>query len=594
MCIRDRYMGVEANTQSFFDKHVDDITAIDVHPDGVTVVTGELGPKPTIYVWSSETMMPLHVLKGGVIKGIATVAFSLSGARIAAACIDDNHTIAVFDLRVGALEGTERGDTAIISELRWKDDRDFVTVGPKHFKAWTAENKAFRSKRGVFGNANNLLVTAAFNNEDCLVGASNGELQIWMGANMTKALPIHTAGIDALYVDVNYILTGGKDSKVNFLDRTNYAVLLSVSIAESVKLSRCPKVRSVCLARDGKTMLVGTFGSEIFEVSTKDAKITKTTKFATPRDIIRGHYTPNAKWTNEVWGLAIFNDGKRFATCSDDGTLRIWSVQNKRLLEVFDLNTDKDGNPLEPDKKTGDLVDSAKGRSLSISPDDGTIAVGCKDGTVRIVNARTLEHVTIFKNRGAWISEVKYSPSGDLLAVGSHEAFIDVYLVPSYKKKFSVKKHSSYITHIDWSENSANLQSNCGAYELLFWDVSTGQQLPGGATMLRDERWATWTCVLGWPVQGIWPPNADGTDINSVDRSKNPHPGGYYVLAAGDDSSRVRLLRYPSLKKGSEATVGRGHSSHVTTVRWGTDDQTLFSTGGEDNCVFQWKVAASK
>ena len=35
-------------------------------------------------------------------------------------------------------------------------------------------------------------------------------------------------------------------------------------------------------------------------------------------------------------------------------------------------------------------------------------------------------------------------------------------------------KHSSYITHIDWSMDSENLHSNCGAYEILFWDAHTG------------------------------------------------------------------------------------------------------------------------
>jgi hypothetical protein len=56
-----------------------------------------------------------------------------------------------------------------------------------------------------------------------------------------------------------------------------------------------------------------------------------------------------------------------------------------------------------------------------------------------------------------------------------------------------MKKHSSYITHIDFSKDGRYLHSNCGAYELLFWDVNTGKQLPGGATALRDEIWATWT-----------------------------------------------------------------------------------------------------
>lgn len=29
---------------------------MDVHPDGKTVVTGEVGPKPNIFVWNAETM----------------------------------------------------------------------------------------------------------------------------------------------------------------------------------------------------------------------------------------------------------------------------------------------------------------------------------------------------------------------------------------------------------------------------------------------------------------------------------------------------------------------------------------------------------
>ena len=38
-----------------------------------------------------------------------------------------------------------------------------------------------------------------------------------------------------------------------------------------------------------------------------------------------GHYTPNKKWTNEAWGLAVFPKTQNlYATCSDDGTFRIF------------------------------------------------------------------------------------------------------------------------------------------------------------------------------------------------------------------------------------------------------------------------------
>ena len=47
-------------------------------------------------------------------------------------------------------------------------------------------------------------------------------------------------------------------------------------------------------------------------------------------------------------------------------------------------------------------------------------------------------------------------------------------------------------------------------------------------------------CVLfcSWPVQGIWPPFADGTDVNSVHRSPDNR-----LLATADDFGRVKLFR---------------------------------------------------
>jgi microtubule-associated protein-like 6 len=155
------------------------------------------------------------------------------------------------------------------------------------------------------------------------------------------------------------------------------------------------------------------------------------------------------------------------------------------------------------------------------------------------------------------------------------------------------KKHNSYITHFDFSADGAFLQSNCGAYELLFWDLSSEAssqelvQIPS-ARKLRDVNWHTWTCTLGWPVQGIWPPCSDGTDINAVHRN---HAG--HLLATADDFGKVKVFRYPCVSKSSEYTELSGHSSHVTNVRWMMGDGMLVSTGGNDKSVMLWKVKAN-
>lgn len=59
---------------------------------------------------------------------------------------------------------------------------------------------------------------------------------------------------------------------------------------------------------------------------------------------------------------------------------------------------------------------------------------------------------------------------------------------------------------------------------------------------MRDVDWATWTCVLGFPVMGIWRSDMDGTDINSCDRSRSRQ-----YLVTADDFGRVSLINYPAV-----------------------------------------------
>jgi microtubule-associated protein-like 6 len=40
----------------------------------------------------------------------------------------------------------------------------------------------------------------------------------------------------------------------------------------------------------------------------------------------------------------------------------------------------------------------------------------------------------------------------------------------------------------------------------------------------------------------------------------------------------------------SDAVKGYAHSSHVTKVRWSPQDNYIFSAGGNDTAIMQWKV----
>lgn len=57
----------------------------------------------------------------------------------------------------------------------------------------------------------------------------------------------------------------------------------------------------------------------------------------------------------------------------------------------------------------------------------------------------------------------------------------------------------------------------------------------------RDTQWATHTCPLTFQSVGVWPEQADGTDVNSVCRSNDRA-----LLASGDDFGKVKLFGWPA------------------------------------------------
>lgn len=149
--------------------------------------------------------------------------------------------------------------------------------------------------------------------------------------------------------------------------------------------------------------------------------------------------------------------------------------------------------------------------------------------------------------------------------------------------------HSSYVTHVDWSCHDPRdperriLQSTDGAYEFLYWDGNTGSNV---RESMRDEKWDTYTCPLGFNVMGIWPHSkpgeghADGTDVNAVCR------GGLNedLLVTADDSGLLKLFNYPCVVEHApyrgvdEDGISQGyvgHSSHVTNIRFSGDGKRV-------------------
>ena len=101
------------------------------------------------------------------------------------------------------------------------------------------------------------------------------------------------------------------------------------------------------------------------------------------------------------------------------------------------------------------------------------------------------------------------------------------------------------------------------------------------------------TCIFGWALRGIWPEDADGTDINACATTHHTTPK-QGLLATADDNGRVKLFRYPAVVPRAQHRSYGGHSSHVTNLAFTHGDDWMLSTGGDDRAVFQWQVTSSR
>jgi WD40 repeat protein len=219
------------------------------------------------------------------------------------------------------------------------------------------------------------------------------------------------------------------------------------------------------------------------------------------------------------------------------------------------------------------------------SNDGSQVAVGTISGKVLILNEKLDQVCNTTTLSTTLIQALQYSVDGSLLAVGAHDCTIYILDTKSYSCRSKCIGHHSFIASLNFSIDDCHMQSVSGDYELLFWNTKNGKQITS-ATEMRDAQWAGYSCTLGWSVQGIWSKDGvDGTDINAVDCSNDSK-----LLVSGDDKKLVKLFKYPCPKENSKFKSFKGHSEHVTNVKFSVDNKYVFSIGGLDKAVLQFEV----
>ncbi|HEV3263103.1 MAG TPA: serine/threonine-protein kinase [Gemmataceae bacterium] len=294
-----------------------------------------------------------------------------------------------------------------------------------------------------------------------------------------------------------------------------------------------------------------------------------------------------------VWGVAFDRDGKRLASASLDGTVKVWDAATGRLLYSRGRSG---GPPLW---------------GLAFSPDGKLLAAGGADRAVRLWDATTRKEVRSWTHLSGEVRCLAFSPNGKLLAatvnpVGSdgspaRPGQVVVWETATGRKRYTLRMHAGGVHGVAFRPDGLRLCTGNLDGTVKVWDTVSGNEVQ----TLEGHRYRVYTVAYSPDNQWLASASGDGTvriwdaQTGALRFTLGGHQNAVWGVAFSPDSKRLasssddQTVRIWDVGWGRLLLILHGHAAGIANVAFHPDGRRVASAS-DDRTVRIWDASGRR